>query len=118
MVRSTVSALREMPVHPDEDFMLVTFTTDVHADITMFGEVAIAMLKMMGHSGTIPGAILAADVPSALSRLTAAIDAGKSAPPLEDRDADEQVVSLANRALPLCNLLAAAAKAGRNVMWE
>ena len=35
--------------------MLVTFTTDVHADITMFGEVGVAMLKMMGHSGTVPG---------------------------------------------------------------
>lgn len=29
--------------------MLVTFTTKVHADIPMFGDVALAMLKMMGH---------------------------------------------------------------------
>ena len=45
--------------------MLVTFTTDAYADITMFGDVALAMLKMMGHSTTVPGAILAADVPAA-----------------------------------------------------
>ncbi len=58
--------------------MLVTFTTDAYAGITLFGNVALAMLKMMGHSTTVPGAILAADVPAALSRLRAAIDAEKS----------------------------------------
>jgi hypothetical protein len=59
--------------------MLVTFTTKAYADITMLGDVAIAMLKMMGHSGTVPGAIRAEEVPEALSRLTAAIDAKKPA---------------------------------------
>ena len=98
--------------------MLVTFTTDAYADITLFGDVALAMLKMMGHSATVPGAILAADVPVALSRLTAAIDAEKAASPAEDKDADEPVVSMANRGLPLINLLTAAAKAGCNVMWK
>jgi hypothetical protein len=99
--------------------MLVTFTTKAHADITMFGDVALAMLKMMGHSATVPGAILAADVPAALSRLKAAIDAGKtSSPPVEDKDADEPVVSLAHRALPLIELLANAAKAESDVMWK
>ncbi len=98
--------------------MLVTFTTDAYADITMFGHVALAMLKMMGHSTTVPGAILAADVPAALSSLTTAIDAGQAAPPIQDRDADEPKVSMAHRALPLIGLLAAAAKAESNVMWK
>jgi hypothetical protein len=98
--------------------MLVTFTTDAYADITMFGDVALTMLKMMGHSATVPGAILAADVPVALSRLTAAIDAEKSSPPLADKNADESVVSMAHRGLPLINLLTAAAKADSNVMWK
>lgn len=97
--------------------MLVTFTTDAYADITMFGDVALSMLKMMGHSGTVPGAILAADVPEALSRLTAAIEAGKAMPPVED-DKDDAVVSMANRGLPLINLLTAAARDGCNVMWK
>ena len=57
--------------------MLVTFTTDAFADITMFGDVGLALLKMMGHSGTVPSAILAADVPVALSRSTARIEAAK-----------------------------------------
>ncbi|MBW8329760.1 MAG: DUF1840 domain-containing protein [Thiobacillus sp.] len=98
--------------------MLVTFTTDAYADITLFGDIALAMLKMMGHSETVPGAILAADVPAALSRLQAAIDAEKASPPVEDRHADEPVVSMAHRALPLINLLVAAAKAESNVMWK
>ncbi|MHB1083526.1 MAG: DUF1840 domain-containing protein [Thiobacillus sp.] len=98
--------------------MLVTFTTKAYADITLFGDIALAMLKMMGHSATVPGAILAADVPAALSQLTAAIEADKSIPPVEDQDADEPVVSMAHRALPLMALLAAAAKAESNVMWK
>ena len=61
--------------------MLVTFTTKACTDITMFGDVAVAMPKMMGYSGTLPGAIRAEDVSVALSRLTAAVNAGKSPPP-------------------------------------
>jgi len=98
--------------------MLVTFTTDAYADITMFGDVALAMLKMMGHSGTVPSAILAADVPAALSRLTAGVEAAKAAPPVDDEDEDEPQVSLSNRALPLINLLTAAVKDGCDVMWK
>ncbi|PPK72171.1 uncharacterized protein DUF1840 [Methylobacter tundripaludum] len=98
--------------------MLVTFTTNAHADTTLFGDVALALLKMMGHSATVPGAILAADVPAALSRLTAAIEAEKASPPVEDKYADEPIVSMAHRALPLINLLAAAAKADADVMWQ
>jgi len=100
----------------EEKCMLVTFTTDAYADITMFGDVGLAMLKMMGHSATVPGAILAADVPAALSRLTAAIDAEKASSPVAG--GDEAVVSMTHRALPLINLLAAAAKAGSDVMWK
>lgn len=98
--------------------MLVTFSTNNYPDITMFGDIALTMLKMMGHSATVPGAILAADVPEALSRLTGAIDAGKSSPPVADKEGDETVVSMANRGLPLMNLLTAAAKSDINVMWK
>ena len=42
----------------------------------------------------------------------------KASPPVEDKDADEPVVSMAHRALPLIELLAAAAKAKSNVMWK
>ncbi|WP_124951827.1 DUF1840 domain-containing protein [Sulfuriferula thiophila] len=98
--------------------MLVTFTTDAYADITMFGDVGFAMLKMMGHSATVPGAILAADVPAALAQLKAALASDTTAPPVTDVDADEPVVSMANRGLPLVNLLEAAAMAKADVMWK
>lgn len=98
--------------------MLVTFTTDAYADITMFGDIALALLKMMGHSASVPGAILAADVPVALNRLTSATNANKEHPHVADNDTDEPVVSMANRALPLISLLTAAAKEKSNVMWK
>lgn len=49
--------------------MLVTFSCPAFADITLFGDVAIRLLKMMGHSGTVPSALLADDVPAALARM-------------------------------------------------
>jgi hypothetical protein len=39
--------------------MLVTFTTKANSDITVFGDIALVMLKKMGHSTTVPGAIKA-----------------------------------------------------------
>ncbi|PSJ17709.1 DUF1840 domain-containing protein [Nitrosomonas supralitoralis] len=103
--------------------MLVTFSTDAHADITMFSDVALTMIEMMGHSKTVPGAILATDVPAALDRLESAINAEKASTPVEEENEDEEnkdepKVSIANRALPLIELLSAAADAECNVMWK
>ena len=106
--------------------MLTTFKSDAYADITLFGDVAQRLLKMMGHSGTVPGAILAEDIPAALDRLKNAIEAEKSAAlaipdPADDvqgGERDDQAVRFDYRALPLIELLTAAAKKNCNVMWE
>jgi hypothetical protein len=103
--------------------MLVTFSCPAYADITMFGNVAVHLIKMMGHSGTVPSAILAADVPAALERLEAAVKMQGHLPEPaasagEKDDDKEAAVSLAHRALPLRELLRAAAKAECNVMWD
>lgn len=98
--------------------MLVTFSTDAYADITMFGDVAINLLKMMGHSGTVPSAVMAEDIPAALNRLSVAINAANDVERIKNPDTDEPGVSMANRAIPLINLLQAAAKAKANVMWK
>jgi len=103
--------------------VLVTFTCKAYADITMFGDVALGMLRMMGHSETVPGAILAEDVPAALDRLKRADETAKAAAPhdaSESRgdDSDEPPVSLAHRALPLIELLTAAARQKVDVMWK
>lgn len=98
--------------------MLITFKTKAHAGITMFADVALGMVNMMGHSTNVPGAILAADVPVALSRLRAAIEAGKGLSPLEREDPDEPAIQLATRAAPLIDLLSAAAEAEDHIMWD
>ena len=103
--------------------MLVTFTCKAYADITMFGKVAVSLLKLMGHSGTVPGALLAGEVPRALERLRAGVAThGDTPAPASDDDADqdenEPVVRLSQRAMPLIELLEAAAKAECDVMWD
>jgi hypothetical protein len=97
--------------------MLITFSTSDYADITMFGDVATHLLKLMGHSGTIPGAILAEDVQPTLDRLKAAIES-QPQEVLADVGDDEPKISLSHRALPLIEMLEAAAKANANVMWD
>ena len=100
---------------------MVTFSCPAYADITMFGDVAVHLLEMMGHSGTVPSALVAADVPAALERLEAAVAAaGQSPVPGEASQAEDEepAVSLGHRALPLIELLKAAAKAECNVMWD
>ena len=101
--------------------MLVTFSTSAYADITMFGDVALRLLKLMGHSATVPGALLAEDIPAALQRLEAAVETDKKLPEPEQSEAGEEgeaAVSLSHRALPLIELLKAAAKEKSNVMWD
>jgi hypothetical protein len=106
--------------------MLTTFKCDAYADITLFGDVAQRLLKMMGHSGTVPGAILAEDIPVALDRLKSAIEAEKStaaatpepADDVQSEERDDQAVRFEYRALPLIELLTAAARKNCNVMWE
>jgi hypothetical protein len=106
--------------------MLITFKTKAYPNITMFGDVAIRLLKLTGHSGTVPSAIVARDVPAALERLKAAIAEEKqraaAAPPTaapgREDEQDEPPVSLATRALPLIELFEAAAERGCDIMWD
>ena len=103
--------------------MLVTFSCKAYADITMFGNVAVSLLKLLGHSGTVPGALRAAEVPRALERLRAGVAAhGDTPAPANDdsseREEDEPVVRLSQRALPLIELLEAAVREECDVMWD
>ena len=101
--------------------MLITFSCSAYTNITMFGDVAVHLLRLMGHSGTVPGAILAEDIPAALECLVAAIQAEQQLPEQKqtgDEEDSEPVVSLSLRAFPLIELLEAAAKKKCNVMWN
>jgi hypothetical protein len=106
--------------------MLIRFESKA-GRLTMFGDVAVHLLKMMGHSGTVPGALLAADIPAAVERLEKAME---NPPPLPDkpkppagekRDGEEEheaPVPLPQRAYPLLQLLRDAAAQKADVMWE
>ena len=101
--------------------MLVQFDSEV-GGLTMLGDIAVQLLKLMGHSGTVPSAILAADIPAALERLRRALDQGASLPASpsdeEDRLEGRTPVALRQRAYPLIELLERAAKNNADVMWD
>jgi hypothetical protein len=102
--------------------MLVRFESDV-GGFTMFGDVAVQLLKMMGHSGTVPSAILAPDIPAAIDRLKVALQSQPPPPPPVDEvdargEKREVPVSIHARAVPLIDLLARAAKRGSDVTWR
>lgn len=90
----------------------------------MFGDVAIKLLKMMGHSGTVPSAILPKDIPAALGRLQSALQAvepsegGGRGGQSETEGEREPPVSLRRRAHPLIELLTRAAERDTEVMWR
>src|SRR5512135_2535364 len=116
--------------HPSAQFrgepsMLVTFRSSAWGNITMFGDVAVTLLKMAGHSGTVPSALLAREIPSALASLKqelAAADPEKESrqsarPAIEDAD-EPPPVGIRLRAYPLIQMLSAAAEQQCDVMWE
>ena len=102
--------------------MLVKFDSDV-GTLTMFGDVAVQLLKSMGHTGAVPSAILPEDIPVSLARLKAAAasqpDAGTAprAKPAGEQE-HELPVSLRQRAFPLIELLERAAKRQCEVLWR
>ena len=97
--------------------MLVKFDSEA-GQILMFGDVAVALLKMMGQSGVVPGAVVAADIPPALEKLKNGVEAQAHHPRARrDDEKDEPDVTLRQRAVPLIELLDRAAKQGKNVMW-
>jgi hypothetical protein len=103
--------------------MLIKFkTTASYPEITMFGEIALKLLGMMGRSGKVPSAIGAEDIPAALESLRQGVAEADAAledqPPHEEEEGEERRVSLHNRALPLIEMLEAARDADVPVMWE
>jgi hypothetical protein len=104
--------------------MLVRFESDV-GGFTMFGDIAVQLLKMMGHSGTVPSAILAVDIPAAVERLQTALRTQPPPAPEPEDDAldeygdkKEPRISIHTRAVPLIELLQRASKRGSDVTWR
>lgn len=105
--------------------MIVKFSTRVGA-LTMHGDAAVALLKAMGHSGTVPGAILAADLPAALASLRRTLEeqaraAPPPAPAPDEEEEDEErepPVSLGMRAVPFVDMVETAIARESDLMWE
>jgi hypothetical protein len=107
--------------------MLVRFSTRF-GQLLMLGEPAVALLKLGGHSGTVPSAVLAADLPAFLQRLRQGLEVhgDELSPPPPPRDPAqddtdeprERPISLRLRAVPLLDMLATAIARGGDLMWE
>jgi hypothetical protein len=96
--------------------MLIRFHSKFGA-FTIQGDTGVALLRLMGMSGSVPGALLAQDIAPALEKLKAAVASGK-APASADAPEEGARVSLSARAFPLAQLLENAAKRGSDVVWE
>ncbi len=107
--------------------MLVRFSTR-HGQLVMLGECAVALLRLGGHSGTVPGAVLGADLPVFLDRLRRGLDlhgdelSPAPAPPDPERSEDdeprERPISLRHRAVPLLEMLQTAIARESDLMWD
>lgn len=102
---------------------LVTFQSRAYNDVVMFGDVGKTLLGMMGMRENLPGALHPDDIPLASHNLRKALgtiaarDDGADAG--EDADTDnDAAVPLADRALPLIELLCAAHRERAHVMWD
>ena len=99
--------------------MLITFKTKSYSNITMFGDVGAKLLKMMDFGVSVPGAIIAEDVPQALSNLKKGLESVMEVvEPAGDADDDQPAVSLHTRAVPLIELLQSAIDDENIVRWE
>lgn len=99
--------------------MFIKFDSEV-GGFTMFGDAATTLLKMMGHSGSVPSAILPEDIPAAIERLETALEAAPkpSAGARSEDNEKEEPVSLRQRAYPLLQLLRNAAANNSSVLWD
>ncbi|MGH8189759.1 MAG: DUF1840 domain-containing protein [Steroidobacteraceae bacterium] len=114
--------------------MLVTFRSSATESITMFGDMAVQLLRLMGATGKVPGGLDAEETSAALRRLEQEIEKLKAqtnadtpARPADnedwatDEDKDlkrEPPIALETRAVPLLSLLKRAAAANVPIVWE
>jgi Domain of unknown function (DUF1840) len=109
--------------------MLVKFTTR-HGQLLMLGEPAVSLLRLGGHSGSVPSAVLAADLPGFIAKLRAGLAVRGEEPspsppartPSDQDDASdeprERQVNLRQRAVPLLEMLDTAVAQRSDLVWE
>lgn len=107
--------------------MFVKFSTR-YGYLLMQGEPAVTLLRLGGHSGTVPSAVLAADLPAFAARLRSGLevhgDELSSTPTAAGRDEEdedpprEQPISLRLRAVPLLDMIDTALRQKSDLVWE
>lgn len=110
--------------------MVVSFHAHGHTRITMFGDVAMEFLQMMGLPAQVPGTLLPEEIDSAIAALKNALQSVPESsgnedavePALEqDEEQDEDMepqISMSARATPLLKLLEDARRDDTYVSWQ
>jgi hypothetical protein len=107
--------------------MLIVFKSKAAGDVMMFGDVAHALMEIMGKDPGDKGIVTVEQLPEAIARLKAAVAQDKAEKPVVDHDerlfektpagGKREYVSLARRAVPLIELLEYSLKEGEPVVW-
>ena len=100
---------------------MITFGCQACGEVMMFDDVARRMMEIMGKASAERGIVTVEQLPEAIARLRAAIASDRTAgrPQAEegDEEGDEPRVGIAQRALPLVELLERALEAEVPVLW-
>lgn len=103
---------------------MITFKSGVCADVMMFRDIAKQMVEIMGKTLEQRGVITVEQMPDAIARLKQAIAEDRrlrEAPPAgeegEEEDDQRSKVSVAQRALPLIELLECSLREDTAVTW-
>lgn len=96
--------------------MLVKFSSTGGATVSMFEKDAKQLIEMLGHSGSIPGAIDAENIPVALQKMEDTLHIHQEE--TEDDCEDNNAIQGNVRAFPLIELLKNAHAKEKSVMWE
>lgn len=105
--------------------MLITFKSKAAAEVVMYKEHAKPILDLL-HKDVERGVITAAETASAIAKLEAEIAASRVPPPeavQRDDGGDDnehepvESVSFSTRAYPLLEMLRAAQRDGRDIVW-
>ncbi|MDD5248024.1 MAG: DUF1840 domain-containing protein [Rhodocyclaceae bacterium] len=102
---------------------MIVFRSEVGPDIMMFDDVAQHMMELMGKEKSERGVVTVEQMPDAIARLKAmaaqdrAQHRGETADDAGDESASPPPVGLAQRAVPLIELLEISLARGKPVTW-
>lgn len=99
--------------------MLITFSSKSYANITMFDDIAMTLIKAMGQSGAVPSAITTDYLPEALNKLNKFLETQDDDVMTGNNDTEEEVtVSMHHRAFTLIEMIQSAIENNADIYWE